>query len=128
MTKWQLVLPEKQKMFLKVINGLFFCQALLAPTGAQGVTLSLCLSVLPSVCLSVCLRYNCYIYLVCNNCHSVVVEVGTAPGRIAWKIRSRSLQGYWCNDQDNLAATKIDVRCVDSVVNFHIRTKRHIDL
>ena len=30
-------------------------------------------------------------------------------------------------DQDDLAATKTDDHVVDSVVNFHIRTMRHID-
>ena len=30
--------------------------------------------------------------------------------------------------QDDLAATKIDVRFVDSVENFHNRTMRHIEL
>ena len=67
-------------------------------------------------------------YLVCNNCHCVVVEVGVAPGSIAWNSKDVSLQGYWCIDQDDLAATKTDVRFFDSVVNFHIRTMRHVDL
>ena len=66
-------------------------------------------------------------YLFCNNCHCVVVEVGTAPGNIAWKSEDVSWQGYWCLDQDDLAATKTDGRFLDSVVNLHNRTMCHID-
>ena len=67
------------------------------------------------------------IYLVCSNCHRIV-EVGVHQV-VLLGIRLRLLhKGTGVFDQDDLAATKTDVRCVGSVVNFHNRTKRHIDL
>ena len=66
-------------------------------------------------------------YLVCSDRHCIVEKLKFHQVVLLGNLESLLRKGTGGFAQEDLAATKTDVRFFDSVVNFHNRTMRHIE-